>query len=84
MPTPTGLPKVGEVWKLDVTRPGCPSEARNYVILERTPGDLWSVRIGRPGEKYLWITSASWYLRQGWLTYQGPARPDVLKSLGLG
>lgn len=85
MPTPTGLPKVGEVWEYQPTVFGKPSApAQRVVVLERGRGDYWSLRVGRPGEKpKLWV-DASYFLKTGHLKYIGPAGKETKKKLGLG
>jgi len=91
MPTPTGLPKKGEVWeKRTRTRATSPTRARysavRFVVLERSRGDYWSLRVAiRTDQGYrkeLFVDPAYW-LEQGWLIYIGPAGPETKKRLGL-
>jgi len=89
MPTPTGLPKVGEVWELSIPIPGRQPTRQRVVVIGRTAGDYWSLRVARrktaegPWERRLWV-DASYHLAQGWLTYVGPAGPTTKAELGLG
>jgi hypothetical protein len=84
MPTPTGLPKVGEVWELEVKVPGRESKPIRVVVLERGRGDYWSLRVYDPrkNERVLWVDPAYW-LQMRWLKYIGPAGPNTKKKLGL-
>jgi hypothetical protein len=45
MPTPSGLPKVGEVWELAIKIPGHPVTPKRVVVIERSGGDYWSLRV---------------------------------------
>lgn len=84
MPTPTGLPKAGEIWKLAIHVPGQPIVPQFVVVIERGRGDYWSLRVGsRKGERSLWV-DASYYLRQGWLTYVRDAGPQTRQRFGIG
>jgi hypothetical protein len=83
MPTPTGLPKVGEVWELQVDILGDKGPVQRVVVLERTKGDLWALRvISAKHKRELWVGAAYW-LKIGWLKYIGPAGPETRKRLGL-
>lgn len=92
MPTPTGLPKVGEVWER-TTRiySSKPTRTRiqkiRFVVMERGRGDYWSMRVAiRKGDHYkisLWVDPA-YAMQQRQLTYIGPAGPKTKKALGLG
>ena len=83
MPTPTGLPKVGEVWELSVRIPGRPVVPQRVVVLERIPGSYWGLRVyTERRERKLWVDPAYW-LKVGWLKYIGPAGPETKKKLGL-
>jgi hypothetical protein len=42
MPTPTGLPKVGEVWERTFSQPPAEPVVTRFVVLERTAGDYWA------------------------------------------
>jgi hypothetical protein len=84
MPTPGGLPKTGEVWERAIQLPGRETARARVVVLERTRGDYWGLRVYVPGEgRKLWVDPAYW-LSQGWLTYIGPAGPETKRKLGLG
>jgi len=63
MPTPTGLPKPGEIWKRTFRLPGYGGDKNWYTheikfkVLERGRGDYWSLRVeilevksGDPGD----------------------------------
>jgi hypothetical protein len=88
MPTPTGLPKVGEVWERTWSQPPAwhPDTVR-FVVLERGSGSYWSLRVyvanANPGnERQLWVDSSYWFSR-GQLKYLEPAGPETKKKLGL-
>jgi len=85
MPTPTGLPKVGEVWERTLKLPPDwnPQNVR-FVVLERGRGDYWPLRVYIPGKgPQLWV-DAAYYLAHGELKYIGPAGPNTRENLGLG
>ena len=89
MPTPTGLPKVGEVWektiKLPPRRQGEPWETTviRFVVLERGRGDYWSLKVYVPGlGRDHWVDPA-YYFGIGQLKYIGSAGPNTKKKLGL-
>lgn len=84
MPTPTGLPRVGEIWDLEIIIPDRPRKAQRVVVMERGRGDYWSLRVWDPAknERLLWVAPAYW-LRVGWLKYVGQAGPKTRKRLGL-
>lgn len=88
MPTPGGLPKVGEVWELTRRVFGLtPTKTRvqviRFVVLERGRGDYWSLRVYVPGEgRRLWV-DATYYFKRGEFKYIGPAGPETKKKLGL-
>lgn len=95
MPTPTGLPKAGEVWSHQVTILGKSGPKRQFVVLSRSGGDFWSMNIaeplrplddgGRPpGYHRRLMIDCAYSLSQGWLKYIGPAGPKTRKELGLG
>jgi len=82
MPTPTGLPKVGEVWELDIHIPGRENEPQRVVVLERSRGDYWALRVvNAKGKRALWVDPAYW-LQQGWLKYVGPGWAHDQKEAG--
>jgi hypothetical protein len=85
MPTPTGLPKVGEVWELREKLPPTWEETRlRVVVLSRGSGSYWSLRVsdGSPDNRRLWV-DASYYFNRGMLVYIGDAGPNTRKKLGL-
>ena len=85
MPTPTGLPKVGEVWERTVKLPPdwTPHTTR-FVVLERGGGNYWSMRVYVPGKgRDRWVNPA-YAMKMGQLKYIGPAGPETKKRLGLG
>ena len=88
MPTPTGLPKVGEVWERTVKLPPewQPQTVR-FVVIERGRGDYWSMRVAVcHGDHYkidLWVDPA-YAMQQRQLTYIGPAGPKTRKALNIG
>lgn len=84
MPTPNGLPKVGEVWEYQPTTFGKPSAPKQrVVVMARGRGDYWSLRVQRPGEKSrLWV-DASYHFKMGQLKYIGPAGIETKRKLGL-
>jgi hypothetical protein len=86
MPTPTGLPKVGEVWERTFKLPPDwkPNVIR-FVVLERGRGEYWSLRVYVPKARNViqsWVDPAYWFQR-GELKYIGPAGPDTRRKLGL-
>jgi hypothetical protein len=86
MPTPTGLPRVGEVWERNVVLPGQPQIPVQAVVLERSQGDYWGLKVAIPSKggwiRTNWVDPAYW-LGQGWLRYIGPAGPATRKEVGL-
>lgn len=89
MPTPTGLPRVGEVWERTFRLPPEPGhkvqiQKIRFVVLERGTGSYWSLRVHTAnGDDQLW-TDASYWQRNGQLRYIGLAGPETKKKLGLG
>lgn len=84
MPTPTGMPKVGEVWERTIKLPPhwVPHTIR-VVVLERGKGDYWSLRVyTAAGLRQLWV-DASYWLMKGELKYIGEAGHETKKKLGL-
>lgn len=83
MPTPTGLPKVGEVWELRVAIPGREVIPQRVVVTDRSGGEYWSMRVWHPTRgRELWV-DAPYHLRVGWLKYLCPAGNETRKKLGL-
>lgn len=86
MPTPAGLPKVGEVWELRKRIPGKPVVPHRVVIIERSAGSYWSVRVGwkeqGKWQRRLWV-DASYHFQQQEFKYVAPAGDNVLRELGL-
>jgi hypothetical protein len=96
MPTPSGLPKVGEVWERHFRLPARNPDAKvrweehriRFVVLERGTGTYWSLRVYIPTapehhQTQLWV-DASYWKQQGQLHYIGPAGPETRKKLSLG
>jgi len=88
MPTPTGLPKAGEVWEKTVKLPpDWQPHTTRFVVIQRGRGDYWSLRVAvRNGDHYkmdLWV-DAAYAMQQGQLRYIGPAGPITRKTLNLG
>ncbi len=84
MPTPTGLPKVGEVWERTLKLPPdwTPHVIR-FVVLARGTGSYWSLRVYIPDKgRELWVDPA-YQMKQGELKYIGPAGPKTKRKLGL-
>jgi hypothetical protein len=82
MPTPTGLPKAGEVWELSVVI-GRPPGPQQVVILERSRGDYWSLRVYANGRGIMLWVDAPYWLKKGWIKYIGEAGPKTRERLGL-
>jgi len=83
MPTPTGLPKAGEVWQRTHALPGREPVSFQFVVLARGGGSYWSLRVYVPGKgRVLWVDPAYWFA-QGQLAYVGPAGPETRAKLGL-
>jgi hypothetical protein len=90
VPTPTGLPKTGEVWERTWRQPpDWQPQSMRFVVLNRGKGDYWSLRVAisqGPGKPYLrehWVDPAYAFSRNQ-LKYIGPAGPETKKRLGLG
>lgn len=63
MPTPTGLPKPGEHWRLTATLPpDWKPESVDVTIVERGKGDYWSIVVDRHdnGKRERWVDAAAW------------------------
>lgn len=78
MPTPTGLPKVGEIWERTYRLPPDwePNTVR-FEVLSRSGGEYWSmrVRVLSPVAEFqnpvqLWVDPAYWF-SQGELKFTG-------------
>ena len=82
MPTPTGLPRTGEIWQLELPT----ARPRQVVVISRSTGDYWSLRVaarrGGVWRRDLWVDPAYW-LAKGWLTYVDQAGPQTRADLGL-
>jgi len=90
MPTPTGLPKVGEVWEKTSKLPkpggrGWDVTVTRFVVLERTSGDSWSMRVHVSGDrvKQRWWSDVAYWFSTGCYKYIGQAGPETKKRLGL-
>jgi hypothetical protein len=87
MPTPGGLPKAGEVWERTFSQPPAEPVVTRFVVLDRTGGDYWALRVWVPGKgpgtgRQLWVDPAYW-LQRGELAYIGPAGPKTRAMLHL-
>lgn len=76
MPTPTGLPKVGEWIRFAFVTPRGKRTDRVGRVVERTGGIGWSVRVmwedRKPYEPATdWILTAGYYMDRGQLTIEG-------------
>jgi hypothetical protein len=62
MPTPTGLPKSGERWRL-TTRVHGKTEQHDVTVLERSGGTYWSLRVRsvETGREQLWVDASAWW-----------------------
>jgi len=75
MPTPTGLPKTGEVWELQVRVMGKAGPTSRFVVLSRTRDSYWAMRTAsrRGGE---WVSQlrvdCAYHLKMRELRYVGP------------
>jgi len=80
MPTPGGLPKPGEHWRLRKRLPKSGGQWEtitiDMIVVERGTGSFWPLRVRdiHTGEVRLWV-DASYDFSQGWLTYV-PPNPD--------
>lgn len=91
MPTPTGLPKPGEIWERTIRLPitGKPGKwdttVTRFVVLERTAGQNWSLRVHARGDRQpkRWWTDVSYGFSKGEFRYIGQAGPETRKRLGL-
>jgi hypothetical protein len=77
MPTPTGLPKAGEVWERRFRLPpDWQLQTGRVTILERSGGSYWSVRVRlhKPEEHQppvqLWVDASYWHSK-GEFVYVG-------------
>jgi hypothetical protein len=80
MPTPTGLPKPGEIWTLTVALPpDWTPHVTTFKVLERGRGAYWSMRVsiidhdGEPPNEFhrspkLWVDCA-YQMSRGQLKY---------------
>lgn len=89
MPTPGGLPKVGEVWELTRKLPPDWSPiVTQFVVLQRTGGSYWSLRVYVRDHRGNWVrklwVDISNDFRLGNLKYVGVAGPKTKAKLGLG
>ncbi len=88
MPTPTGLPKVGEVWELtSKLPPDLKPETVRFVVLARGRGEYWSMRVYVPTnapdrQKQLWVDAAYMWSTQE-PKYIDVAGPKTKKKLNL-
>jgi hypothetical protein len=84
VPTPTGLPKVGEIWERRFRLPpDWEEEVIRFVVLERSAGDYWSLRVYAQGQgRRFWVDPAYWHSR-GELRYIKDAPPELRRAVGL-
>jgi hypothetical protein len=83
VPTPTGLPRVGEVWELETVVMGDKGPRQRAVVLARSGGSYWALTVYIPGRgRVLWV-DAPYHFGRGELRYIGPAGPETRKKLGL-
>jgi hypothetical protein len=79
MPTPTGLPKSGEVWQRML-----PNDiVTKFVVISRGAGQYWGMRVYVPRQgKMLWVDCSYWFSK-GYLKYVGQAGEETRKRLGI-
>lgn len=98
MPTPSGLPKRGEVWERRFRLPEhgvWHDYTMRFVVIERGTGSYWPLRIFTPGIRkdggelvpsrqqiQLCVDAAYWF-GQRELHYIGIAGPETKKKLNL-
>ena len=84
MPTRIGgLPQRGEVWVRTFGYPYKNQEPIAFVVIERSRGDHWSLRVWIKGKgRVLWVDPAYWF-SQGELQYAGEAGPKTRKKAGI-
>lgn len=71
MPTPTGLPKPGEVWERTLRLPpDWRPETVRFKVLARGTGSYWSLTVDAGKGRQMWV-DASYWLSQGELRYVG-------------
>ena len=65
MPTPTGLPKPGEIWERRVKLPpDWALQTFEVEVIERGTGAYWSLRVKEPSGKIsLWVDASYWASR---------------------
>lgn len=83
MPTPTGLPKVGEVWEHTFKQTGSPDVKRRFVVMERGRGDYYRLRVYVEGEGLRTFLEAAYWMSRGELKFIGVAGPKIKAKLGL-
>jgi hypothetical protein len=70
MPTPSGLPKVGERWTLRTPVQGRAGEAVTVTVTKRGRGDYWTLYVKTDnGATAMWV-DAAYFMSQGWLTQE--------------
>lgn len=70
MPTPGGLPKVGE--RVRMYNYWNRTEFTDGTVLERTNGQMWQMRVrwdraASPSRAVTWLTEPGYAMQQGWL-----------------
>lgn len=75
MPTPTGLPKVGEVWRHTQTLPKTDGSGEwetisvDVIIIERSGGSYWSARLQYPDGRVRLVVDVSYWHSKGEFTF---------------
>ena len=84
MPTPSGLPKTGEVWERTLKLPPdwLPHVTR-FVVIERGRGDYWPLRVWTPTRGVVLLVDMSYALQRGELRFLGPASDRARSRAGL-
>jgi hypothetical protein len=89
MPTPTGLPKSGEVWELQIPLPPGSkdrptTQAVRFVVLSRTRDDYWAMQTAsrRRGQwRQQLRVDCAYHLSKRWLRYVGPVGESSMREL---
>lgn len=85
MPTPTGLPKVGEIWERTTKLPpDWRPQTIRFLVLERGRGELWSMKVYIPKRGTMLWPEASYFMHVQELSYIGDANPQVRKHFNIG
>ena len=88
MPTPSGLPKTGEVWELQIPPPpgskGSIAQAVRFVVLSRTRDDYWAMQTASRSQgrwRQQLRVDCAYHLSKRWLRYVGPVGESSLHEL---